>query len=224
MTPKQLHDEMGKVVNRPGYPLLRFYRDDFESSDLRYLENAWHLDAKMLWVVRESGTHIVPLDIHPAMSGEGRAILNMAEPKEAFLLTRRGVEQIPLDQAARELGARHWSQDGARRVSKHGEPVADIVDIVHSREGNTRIADAKLHMIKPVGDLSLGDLVALRIYAERAAIDEAGTLFVGTRSVRVGASDLDQLLDDKRAAWLARGPDPLRGAASSRSAPGALSL
>lgn len=209
MTPKQLHEQMAKCVDGPD-SRLKYHRDDFETLDLRYLENTWHPGARMLWVVRESGTHIVPLGIHSKMSEEGLAILDMADsedaPKELYLLSLRGVTRLTDSQARSELAKIDWSLDRNGRIFHKEVAIADIVDVVDvvvEGEDNALYADVDLFPIFDVEELSIGELVALRIFAECAAIAVAQSLFVQTRFARLGENDIDTMLEGMRAEWIA---------------------
>lgn len=201
-TPEQIHKKMAEVLDRPDFELLTHYRSDFEL-DRSYLDRAWHDEARMLWVIRESGTHLIPLGVHPGMSSEGLAALGSDSRNEAFIVTNKGVEPADRNRANAELANFVWLERQGR-VHKNGVPVADVIDVKFEHVGNALRADVKMSSIKRVERMSLGDTVALAIHAERAAIERAGTLFCQTRSILMDGADFYAAMDAKRARWLQR--------------------
>lgn len=230
VTPKQMHGAMGDIVNAPGYPLLTHYRVDFEKHDLAYLEAAWHDDARMLWVVRDSGTHLIPLGVHPRMAREAAAVFGMAGAQDYFLLSNRGVAPIDLARAKQEVASLQWSIGKDGRIFKGARHLADVVDIATRIDripmpGNppgspprfreSQAYDVRLWPRADPSKLSLGDLIGLRIIAECAAIESGGSLMVPTRAVRLGAADLGLLMDRARAKLHRLPPASARPAAQS---------
>ncbi len=197
---KEAYESMARIVNAPGYPLLRNYRSDFEKHDKEFIERVWSEDAKLLWIVRGNGTHTVPLGIHPGIAEEGFAALSMEGQKDVFTVcARRGVRRVSPEAAKDELRKFDWSADSNGGIFRKGRLVAIATRVDVSREDNRLRGDVALRPADKGMEFSLGDLIALRQISERLVISKAGTLFVGTRSATLDGADLFDLQDGKRA-------------------------
>ncbi len=201
MTPDALYQRMAEAVSSPNYPLLKYYRTDFEVIDRQFIDRAWSDESKMLWIVGESGTHLIPLGIHPGMCDWGRAALTIAKDYDLFIADQAGLKKIDRAQALLALGSYSW-QDHSGRICKGGRPLADILDIAIERSGRGLRADVKLASLVKPELLTLGETVGLVQMVERAAIDKAGTLFCATNSILIDGADIYRLMDAKREKWL----------------------
>lgn len=209
-----MHDAMGAIVNAPGYPLLTHYRVDFEKYDLTYLEAAWHEESRMLWVVRDSGTHLIPLGVHPRLTEQASAVFAMSGAQDYFLLSNKGIRRIDLAHAKGEVSRFHWRLDRDGGIFKGGQRLADIGDVqtcvervplpkdadnAPLRFRESQVYDVRLLPRVAASELSLGDMIGLRINSECAAIEAGGSLLIPTRRVRLGETDLSLLMDRERA-------------------------
>lgn len=202
MTPEQIHDKMAAIVNKPGYPLLRHYRDDFEVLDRDRLGATWHDQSRVLWIVREMGTNLVNLGIHPNISLWGNAALDLSPDSDIFLATGRGLAKITLPQARAELSRMDWSLENGR--IRYGKtPVADIIGVDIERVDNNLCATVKMHPIKKTDELTHGEAVALVCLAEQAANSHAQT-FCRTESIRIGDESLYEIVVRRKDAWMSR--------------------
>ena len=228
MTPKQMHAAMAQIVDKPGYPLLKHYRSDFEELDLTYLENAWHEEARMLWVVRKNGTHLIPLGVHPKMEVGARAVFQMEGEKEFYLLSNKGISQVGQARAEQEVSRLQWRYEKDGGIFKGHLRLADVVEVttgvertpMPKEDGEAENAalrfktepvyDVKLKLRVASSELSLGDLIGIRIHAECAASAHGGDLMIATRNVQLGEIDLGKLMDKSRAKWLQAAQDKSR--------------
>lgn len=206
MTPDQMHAKMARIVNAPGYPLLKDYRRDFEVLDLDILRAQWHGEGRALWIVREMGTDIVNLGVHPKSSEHGKAVLGMGGAKQCYLLTPRRITQIDQARAAGELKSFEWSIDQGR-ISRKGQPVADLIELrtAYAQDPKSRIvADIRLEPLRPVEKLSHPEIMGLFEFVRCEAINQSQSLFCVPRSVTLDGRDMFGILDQKRDAWLSQ--------------------
>lgn len=205
MTPQQMHEAMAKIVDAPGYPLLKSYRKDFEVYDRQLLEASWHREGRALWVVREMGTHLINLGVHPKSSEEGRCLLGGGDRKaEYYLLTPKRVARIDAVRADTELKTFSWSmRDDV--ICRAGEPIAFIQSFSagHVQDPKSRlVADAKLSALKDPSRLTHAESAGLLQFLQAESVERAQSLFCALRSATYGGVDLYALHEQRRAEWL----------------------
>ncbi len=197
MTPHRMHQIMEEVVAHRSCPLNPGNRDDFFDIDSAILNREWHPGARMLWIARRGGTHLVTLGVHPDVSREAIDAMAIAEPMDIYIATNAGLEKIDRARALRELAAMEWSnREGL--LSKGGEAIATIAPAVAVKVGGRFVADVHLAPSVDARALKLGDAIGLSIYARRAAIEAAGGFFCMARSVMFGSESLASLIGHKR--------------------------
>jgi hypothetical protein len=207
MTPEKMHQKMGAILKKPGFSLLTSYKDDFEVLDREILNAEWHAQSRALWIVREMGTDLVSLGVHPKICEWGKARLESDERQALFLLTQSGVKEIDRAQARAELGRYEWSIDPHGLISCKGAGIAHLVDMptkyVESN-GARLVASPRLAAVKPVEAWTAAEATALGGFVMAEAVKRSQSLFCGVRGATVDGKDFHSILDAKRASWLAQ--------------------
>ncbi len=108
MNASNIIQAMSAILDAPGYPLLKFYKFDFANNKLQ-IQSEWHPAMRMLWIVRECGTHLGTMGVHARGNEELRVVIDNFKYNEAlnlldcFLITGQGVSKVTADYALNEL-------------------------------------------------------------------------------------------------------------------------
>lgn len=95
---------MRTVIEAPGYPLLKSYRQDFYQHDRATLRKTYTPEMSYLWIVRKMGTHLYPLHLSEHISHEANAALSLQDSAREIYLIAPGIfKQIGLQKALDEI-------------------------------------------------------------------------------------------------------------------------
>lgn len=103
-----LFHAMKERVEQPGYPMLASYKSDFYELDKAYLKKNWVAKARMLWVIKPSGSELVRIGVHSKLNEFASAVIRTAlresrDGCEIYLVSDRGIQKIDTDRAKIEL-------------------------------------------------------------------------------------------------------------------------
>lgn len=190
---------MKSIVETPGFRFLKEYKRDFYTYDKEYLYNTMTPHARYLWVVREMGSHLIRLKVHPKMCEEGCAVLNADRDVQCYIVMPRLVRPVTREAAMQELATMSYA------VLRDGE-------LTHVRKGMRHLATARFTCHRPpckprewAADLSVGisgaagldddDIVAIRQILECDVISREQSLFVRMPKISVHGEDLIEIIE-----------------------------
>ena len=115
---------MRAILEAPGYPLLKGYKDDFYVHDTRQIRDSWTDAVQLLWIVREYGTHLAHIGVHSKLNEYASAALSTAvssgSPYEIYHLSTKGVRKLTLEEMNALL--RQMEQTERADQCNHGRP------------------------------------------------------------------------------------------------------
>lgn len=191
---------MKAVIEQPSYPFLTHYRDDFYKHDRRYLEATDAPGSRYIWVVRETGTHLVKIGVHPGMHEEITAAMATCGPerREVYLVSDAGVTKLSDAKTKTLLQSYQYTVQGSM-VFKEKRHLATL-DVSVSRWSQGSQPTGTVHITGVQPYLSLETLVSLCQIGEREVIRKAGTLFVGTETITLDGQPLREMIGQQQAA------------------------
>lgn len=131
---------MTAILEAPGYPLLKYYKMDFAADKLQ-VQNTWHPAMRMLWIVRESGTHLGTLGVHPRINESLRVVIDRhlfdktTDKMDCFLVTAQGIAKLTAQQALAELKQLDYIVTGNEIMDKHENCLASFQIDLCDRQG-----------------------------------------------------------------------------------------
>ena len=124
-TAKTIFESMKRIVEAPGYPLLRSYKDDFYKHDLSLLLQRWSSKARAIWVVTPNGTHLNFIGHHAKQIESVEASLSTGYANfEIYLLCEKGVTAISRERALAEARHLDFFVKGKSLLNEAGEKLA----------------------------------------------------------------------------------------------------
>ncbi len=197
MSANQTFEAMRGVIESPGYPYLKHYRQDFYEHDRRFIERNHSTDASYLWIVRESGTHLIALGVHPKMCEEGFAAMRLSGACDLYLVKRERVKSVGFEEAERLLREFRYRVDGASVVNAQGVLAGFTVSMSPWHAGSVK-GTVRYTTGASSRSLSLGDLIALAQIAECEVIRSTQSLFTPTELILLDGADLRDLIEQRR--------------------------
>jgi hypothetical protein len=180
---------------QPDLAFYKHYREDFTCTDRYVLENYGSPEAEYLWVVRESGTHLVRLGVHERSSEWGYAALNLGGTQRAFHVTATNVAEVGPARARALLGKlRYAVHEGV--VSRDGVPFALIA--LSTDGGDSAIAQRVTVRLQSLCELTREQLTALYEIAIRE-VSRVFSLFTAIREITLDGRPIDDRIKDARA-------------------------
>lgn len=166
--------------------VLKFYKRDFYTFDLNHLQDTG-ASGEYLWLVRESGTHLVTLGVHNRLNEGFRYAVEMREstPRELFLINAERATILPITEAyAFELLGKLEYQISGSTVMKGNDPIADF-EVKTSWSANQQLGGSVRYFPVANANLSLHDLTAMRQIAIEEVVVKASSLFTKTKEILV---------------------------------------
>jgi hypothetical protein len=191
---KEIIDRMRSVIEAPEYRFLTHYKSDFYKCDVDYLNRTEAPGSRYLWVVRETGTHLVRLGVHPKIHEEGTAALHVCAPakREVYLVDDKGLTRINDERATQLL--KQLDYHVSNGVVYKGRVAIASFTVETSRwsigkppAGTVRFAALQQY-------LALETLVALRQIAESEVVVATQSLFTRTESATLDGVDLFDMI------------------------------
>lgn len=112
--------------------LLRGFKQDFYQFDLLHLTKTGTVGGRYVWVIRENGTHLASLSLHPKLTEFVECALDMKEALQVFEITLQKdgsatIKSISIEKARGLLRHQHYEFEG-RHIKRGGRLIA-LVDI-----------------------------------------------------------------------------------------------
>jgi hypothetical protein len=201
----RLFSLMRPVIDSPD-SRLKGYRNDFYVHDRDYLRST-HATGQYLWIVRENGTELRKLGLHPSENDWLQATMNVTAARDIYVVDadRMTVSNVLDDTHAEQLMGRfrYSMQDGV--ISKDGVSLAHAsTELVAGGGGERGRAHVTLTSLQPVPDSELPALLRL---AEIQAREQGQSLFTPVERVILDGQDLYAMLApvvaalDSRSTW-----------------------
>lgn len=112
--------------------LLRGFKQDFYQFDLLHLTKTGTVGGRYVWVIRENGTHLASLGLHPKLTEFVECALDMKEALQAFEITLLKDGAATIKPISVEMGRdllRHQQYKFEGRHIKRGGRLVALVDI-----------------------------------------------------------------------------------------------
>lgn len=191
---RTVFDAMKAIVESSGCR-LEHYRDDFFKCDRGFLART-HATGRYIWVIRNSGTHLVQIGAHERNYDELDAALHAGgNACDIYLIDSGRVSVTKIDAAkARELGKRldYVTRNGV--VTKDGRAIA-CFEITLTPWNHGEPPKGMVRMTRTDAQLSKGDLIALRQIAEWEVIARTQSLFTRTQTSTIDGAEIADLID-----------------------------
>lgn len=191
---RTMFDAMKAIVDSPDCR-LQHYRDDFFKCDRGYLART-HATGRYVWVLRNSGTHLIQIGAHERNYEELDAALHAGgNACDIYLIDSARVSVTKIDAAkAREIGKRldYVTRNGV--VSKDGRAIA-CIEITLTPWSHGKPPQGIVRMTSTDAQLSKGDLIALRQIAEWEVIGRTQSLFTRTQTSTLDGTEISDLID-----------------------------
>lgn len=189
---------MRSVIESPGYPYLKHYQQDFYEHDRRFMERNYTSEASYLWIVRECGTHLIPLGVHAKMCDEGCAAMSMSGPSDLFLVKRGQIKKLVRDEALRLLRDFRYRIEGGSVIDARGFLASFSISMSAWSAGPVK-GTVRYHTGASTRSLSFGEWIALAQIAECEVIRSSQSLFTPTETILLDGADLRELIAQHRA-------------------------
>ena len=185
---------------------LKGYRNDFYVHDRDYLRST-HANGQYLWIVRENGTELRKLGLHPSENDWLHATMDVSSARDMYLVDadHMAISHVLDDAHAEQLMGkfRYAMRDGV--VSKDGVPLVHMsTELVSRGAGDRGAAHVTLTSMQPIPD---SELPALMRLAEIKGREDGQSLFTPVESVALDGKDLFARLApvaaalDSRSTW-----------------------
>lgn len=188
---------------------LQWYRNDFYLHDRNYLR-ATHATGQYLWIVRESGTELRKLAMHPSENEWLRATMNITDARDMYLVDadHMSISNVLDDEHAERLmnRFRYSLQEGV--IAKDDVPLVQISTKIvwepTSEHGQRNVAHVTLTSLRQVPEIEHAALVSLAAIHAR---ERAQSLFTPVGNITLDGQDLYAQLTpavaalDSRSTW-----------------------
>ena len=189
MSIKGTFNAMKAVIEAEGYQYLKHYRQDFYEIDRDYLVQTYTRQARYLWVVRESGTHLVNLGVHPKMSEAVEAVFSLTSDLETYIVEDDFVRNVSMKHARQALSEfRYGVKDDL--VSLDGMPLARLNVEFSPWSSGPRKGRVSYSLHDPKTTLTRAVMVALIQIAQSEVVLASQSLFTATDSIVIDGQDL----------------------------------
>ena len=185
-------EAMVSIVTQEGYPLLNHYKQDLYKYDFENLMRSHTRGARYMWIVRDSGTHLVRLGVHPKMNEELEAVLALYRDCEIYVVQDARLKQISREQAAEELKKLDYSVVNGQVIGPKG-PLAWFNVRSQPRYTASERAYAVDCEACPGTFITAKDLLALIQIVQSEMIKAAQSFFVCVDEITLNKLDLHDL-------------------------------
>lgn len=125
------YDRMKAIIESPDC-VLSGYEVDFYDFDRLHLESTGTVGGRYVWVVRQNGTHLASIGLHPKMTEFVDCALDMKEPLQVYELTLLAdgdalIKSITVAKAKELIKQSSFDFNG-RHVKQKGQLIA-LVDV-----------------------------------------------------------------------------------------------
>lgn len=190
-------EKLAKIVKSFDGRYLTAFADDFHKTDRAYLESDWTPKGRFLWMLREHGTFMVKLGVHPLL-GEGiEAAIELGLGSQLYLVDGFSVKNVSVTEA-RTLLTSHEYVCANKSVLHRGLLLTKFEVDIHSDGFSQPYGEVSFDPRVDLHSISLENLIALRNIAACETVQASQSLFVPARRITLGGEDLNQMIDDVR--------------------------
>ena len=203
MNANRIIEAMTAILEAPGYPLLTFYKTDF-AADKLLIKSDWHPAMRMLWIVRESGTHLDTLGVHPRQNEALRVVIDhnqynkTIDQVDCFLITAHGVSKITAERALTELKRLDYLVQDGKVMDASGIELASLdIHLIHDNSHMT----GEVAFITPNMDVMAQRQhhIALMQIAKAEVVNAWQSLWAKPRTVTLNGANLFSMLRTEEA-------------------------
>lgn len=197
-----LFNAMAQLLKLPTMAFFQHYTKDFFEHDRRELITWGAPGARYIWVVRDSGTHLIRIGVDPKSCEYGMAVLEQISrnrncPSALFVrifeITDRTITEIDVGHAQRLLGASSDAYKVRNGVVSRRDGGNSYRDLATLRiDTQTRSAAMPLRHVRftTSNKLSPADVGALRIIAQCEVVRASQSLFTSPASIEIDGVDV----------------------------------
>ena len=181
---------MRAIVEAPECPHLQHYRDDFYIHDRAFLGRTWGMTPRYLWIIREMGSHLVPLGVHTKCHEEAVAAFDTWSTYGVYMVRPGRVVQISKSDAIDAMKEMLYTIEG---IGIYKKGLGRICDLSHSVEWSEGQRLSRVDITSTGCHLTHGDHLALICIAQCEAISRTQSLFAKTEWITLDGQDLYEL-------------------------------
>jgi hypothetical protein len=196
VTTNAVYKALCNIVNSPGFGLLKHYLDDLHLHDRVFLEAQAGPNTQFIWCVRDSGTYIVRLGVHPKHDEWMRAVIDQNISQQEFFRIVVGlsvedvkVTKITQDQAKASLGKYAYTVINNWVLHK-GNPIAELYIHTRRNEQHQLGADVKVVSKQVLSQIHIG---AILLIAQNEVVVATGSLFTSIFSMTLNEVPWEEL-------------------------------
>jgi hypothetical protein len=204
---------MAELLGRPEMSYFASYRDDFFVHDRREVVDFGAPGCRYLWAVRESGTHLTRLGIHPRHDQWMAAVLEQFEHDEAmadkrgtrprtrfFLVAGTKIKEQTAPAARALLAVPHEYFVSGCAVCTRGDTGPQTLASFHLKwEGGWDRESQATLQFQTARPLSVDAVTALRLIGQCIVCEDAGSLLAKIKSITIDGLPLEEYLSLARA-------------------------
>lgn len=182
-------EAMVDVVSQPGCSYLTSYKQDLYKYDFEKLMTTHTLGTRYLWIVREMGTHLITLGVHPKLNEEIDAVLSLHRDCVIFLVQDAQLKEISRERAAMEAKRFDYTVKNGFVYNASG-PLASVYVRPVPRYCNGERAYGVYLEMCPDALLQPKDVMALVQIAQCETIKTAHSFFVKINEILLNEHDI----------------------------------
>lgn len=209
---------MADFLTRPDMSYFSSYRNDFFIHDRREVVEFGAPGARYLWAVRESGTNLTRLGVHPRHDAWMAAVLEQFEQDETsakagstrprtrfFLVSGTKIKEQTAQAARALLAAAHDYIVSGCAVCVRGDAGPQTLASFHLKwEGGWDCERQATLQFQSAQPLSLEAVTALRLIGQCIVCEDAGSLLAKIKCLTIDGIPLEEFLESTRLRLQAR--------------------
>lgn len=189
-----VYEKMAEIVRANEGQLLTAFSEDFHSFDREFLKSYWTETTRFLWMLREHGTFICRLGVHPEHVEGILTAIELSFGSKLFVVEGSSIKEVSVIQA-RALLCSFDFLCTAGMVRRRGQTVARFSVAVHHAQQSSSRGEVYFESASRDQNWSLDDLIAMLIIAQCETVCAAQSLFVTPRVVTLDGEKLSDLID-----------------------------
>ena len=202
MSALKLYLCMEKLAQSPALSFFQHYREDLTVHDRRELVEWGDTGFQYLWIVRDSGTHLFPLGVHPKINEAATATLVHVSSairrglyKVFAVSDASGVVEIDVPKASQLLRSTRYHYEVLDGMVFRCRPTREPLANMHIRYARPHATDHGWHaQFQSRRAPNHKDLCALRLIAQCEVSSAAHSLLQGPSSIVVDDKDIGQAI------------------------------
>lgn len=204
MNANRIIEAMTAILEAPGYPLLKFYKEIDFAADKLQIQSEWHPNTRMLWIVRESGSHLGTMGVHARGNEALRVVIDQHKYNrtlnrlDCFLITGQGVSKISPDGALNELKRLDYVVRDGNVLDATGRELASVE--IHLIQDNSQMTGEVAFITANMEVMAQRQHhIALMQIAKAEVINAWQSLWAQPRKVTLNGADLKAMLHAEEA-------------------------